>query len=399
MRLDSAIARARRRIEEALTGSQRPVIACSFGKDSLVLLDLCRAVREMDVLFLPQLADQFPEKYQFAWDSMQRMGVTAYATPPRTHMHVQDEDGHSEIYSCYGGETTGPFWMSMGCQPRRGEERFVCAADFLAQPVEDSVQYPWDVTFIGHKASDPVPFASQVAMKQYGVQSGTTVLSFPLYDWTDDEVWTYLRHFHIPYDVARYDHGRHETNPDYFPTCFNCLDSRRKPAEPVYCPKTHGVVVNHPASTDEHRSRIAQLAQSAHYLDLTCRFPGGRDGMAFREEWPLWSTQKMISGNAVYVELSDLPPLRAAGWSGLARLREEWIRLERRCAHVGIHGWVCGVNPDNEIFLKFVHSTGARCYHVDEEGVLWFVKVVRPDTLYPPMREMAKELIGARGAS
>ena len=48
--------------------------------------------------------------------------------------------------------------------------------------------------------------------------------------------------------------------------------------------------------------------------------------LRFREEWPLWSVEKRIYGEEVWVELDDVPDVRTKR-DGLHRLAEELVAL------------------------------------------------------------------------
>jgi hypothetical protein len=86
--------------------------------------------------------------------------------------------------------------------------------------------------------------------------------------------------------------------------------------------------------------------------------------LRYREEWPLWSVEKRIYGEQVWVELDDVPDLTTKR-DGLHRLAEELRRLERTLLHDGIYGWIASVALENAKMNRLLQLIGARHYHTD----------------------------------
>lgn len=382
---------ARERISRHLMEAKRPAVLCSFGKDSMVLLHLCRELwPTIDVVMFIQHAEQFPEKYAFAHRIITSWGLACYTLPPRWTVHCQT-DKSNDLYSSYGGDTTGPLIMSMGCKPRRGEDPFVCAVDAINHPRTPSVHYPWDVTFIGAKESDPVQFAAaQMTFSQESVQSGSTRLCFPLFDWTDADIWDYTQKHGLPFDEARYTRRDDRTNPDAYPTCFNCLDTKQR-GKTVHCPKSQQMIPSQAQGLAYHEAVVEQLLTKIDYGTIVPDSPMRRQHarwMRPKEQWPLFSVEKRIMDGLVYLHVDNVVPL-AAQPGGLRAFRKEWIRLERRCREVGIAGWIAGIAANNPKMLRAVLATGAKVFHEDPIET-WVVKYVGAETAAPSFREMVK---------
>lgn len=375
-------------IGEQLKHARRPIVLSSFGKDSLVLLDLIYQLERVPVLSFLQAPDLFPEKYAFAQRVIEENALQCSTLPPQWATHVQVGD-HFDLYSCFGSKDTGPLLMSTGCRPRQpGEETFLCALEEVSQPQKTDVAYPWDLTFIGAKSSDEVTLAARSAMTTPLVQSGSTWLCFPLWQWTDEDIWTYIRAEGLEYDRERYDDRRERTNPDHFPTCWNCLDTK-KAGKPVYCPAMQQLIPNRAQPKAWHLENQRRILGTAQYLDSQPKIVDREPWtpmLPWREEWPLFSVEKYLAHGQVYLQVSDLPPLYLAH-DGVAHLRREWIRMERACLKAGIVGWLCAVDQENVTFQRWLEQTGATPYASDET-VRWYRKLVNAETVYPSLRRM-----------
>ena len=160
-----------------------------------------------------------------------------------------------DIIEAYASGLNDRRYMPIGVRSRKDDEdRYFCAVHALLLRPKGLVDYPWDVTFVGHKASDDLHFADHVTDMQPVFQGEKTRTVFPLHDWSDDDVWTYIRKYDLPYDRARYDDKKEASNPDILPSCFRCLDTHHF-LEYVWCPKIN--------------ERILSVAKSPQAMALT----------------------------------------------------------------------------------------------------------------------------------
>lgn len=370
----------------------RPVVLSSFGKDSLVLLDLIYQVRRIPVLTFLQAAQQFPDKYAFAMQMIAENHLNCSTLPPQWSTHVQDGE-YFEIFKCFGSKTTGPLLMATGCRPRLpGEEPFLCALEEVSERPNPDLRYDYDLTFIGAKSSDDVKLAERSTMTTPVSPSGSTTLCFPLWHWTDEDIWAYIKDVGLPYDRARYDDQREQTNPDQFPTCWNCLDTR-KIGKQVFCPSMGSMIPNRAQSKTWHTENKLRILGSVEYLDMSVRLPDPEPWTPMlppREEWPLFSIEKYIANDRVYLLVDDVPPLYQHV-DGLPRLHEEWTRLERACRKAGIVGWLCNVDQDNRLFRRWLEQTGATLY-AERDGYQWFQKLIPAEDAHPTLKQMATKM-------
>jgi hypothetical protein len=89
-------------------------------------------------------------------------------------------------------------------------------------------------------------------------QGKTTKTVCPLYNWTDDDVWGYIRKYDLPYDKGRYDKKDDTENPDKISTCYNCVDTKLRGLD-VWCPKVMGLIQNVAPSTAENMRERKEL--------------------------------------------------------------------------------------------------------------------------------------------
>jgi hypothetical protein len=212
----------------------------SFGKDSMVMLHLARAAGlDLPVVFFKE--PFFPEKYAFANQVILAWGLVVYDYPP-FQVSLTKKAGQFEVLNFHQvGPTTADYlWLPTGIVPPEAGEPFLCGLrDLLAKPT-GTFQFPWTTLFIGHKSSDVDPMYGEVPLKA-AVVPGKVKVVFPLKDFTDEDVWAYTLEQGLPIHRSRYNEAdgwkefpSKRTNPDYFPTCMNCLD--RDQPEEVDCP-------------------------------------------------------------------------------------------------------------------------------------------------------------------
>jgi len=116
-------------IREQLSTALRPIVLCSFGKDSLVLLHLCLRLRKVPVLFFR--FPKFHEKHMHAMQVMQQWDLEVFDMWPKIATDYQK----GSFFEVLHGYSTGPggiLHLSSGIRERKdGETRFLCAVDDL----------------------------------------------------------------------------------------------------------------------------------------------------------------------------------------------------------------------------------------------------------------------------
>lgn len=254
-------------IHDQLATSVSPIVACSFGKDSIVLLHLVLSERRVPVLYFK--LSRFQEKHAHAYQVMREWDLEVHEQLPFSTDYLQT-DRVRELFEFY---RTGPrsfLLLALGAVPRGDtDDRFLCAIDDVyLRPHASQQDYPWDTTFLGHKAADPVKFLERRVLALDPVQSvdGTRIVC-PLHDWTDADIWGYIQAHRLPYDRARYEEGNYVGDPDYYPTCFRCLDTAHR-GELVWCPKYQRQIPSVAREAAAHQQLLDLVTQQAHYLHL-----------------------------------------------------------------------------------------------------------------------------------
>lgn len=224
-------------INTALKKAKRPAILWSGGKDSTVLLDIVwDMVPNIEVIHwkLPFL----PEKYSHHHWEQEERNMTVHDWVPYS---VALTHGNNRIDVCETYSVgDGGIMVMRGTEPFVEDKPWVCGKDWLNRP-KAIVQSDFDVLLCGHKScdEDPItgPIPLEVDMKHVGP---TTQMWFPLRDWSDEDISTYILDNNVAFDHQRYDENvvskkdKH-LNSDYIHSCFRCVN-RNEPAF-VHCPK------------------------------------------------------------------------------------------------------------------------------------------------------------------
>jgi hypothetical protein len=145
-------------------------------------------------------------------------------------------------------------------------EKGICARDdFFGQPL-GRFNFLWTMGFSGHRSVDvdaiygKVPLHSKVLNRAVGPS-----FCFPLADWSDEDVWRYIKDNNVPVDERRYDVENErewqskEFNSDYLEVCVNCVHKRDR-GKMVYCPKVKKEI---PSISD----KVPLFPKSPDYFD------------------------------------------------------------------------------------------------------------------------------------
>jgi hypothetical protein len=247
--------------------SVSPIVLCSFGKDSLVLLHLCLRISKVPVLFF-RFA-KFHEKHQHALNIMKLWDLEVYDLWPRTATEYQ-HGSFFEVFHGYSTGSDGVLFLASGLRERKeGESRYLCAIDdLLLRPKAQRHDYPWDVTFHGHKGTDDPEFGTLGEIVNPVSQAGGTRLVVPFIHWSDEDIWSYIRKYDLPYDRQRYDARDESVSPDKYPTCFRCVDLRSM-GEMVDCPKFERPLLNIARPESEHVAFREAVVQALTYCEVS----------------------------------------------------------------------------------------------------------------------------------
>jgi len=244
-------------------------VMCSFGKDSMVMMDLIRknlprnpmSASPFPIPVIYHRHPYFPAKNEFADKVIRSWGLEVYDCPPLA-CGVKSKEGMLELVARYPFGKDSAIDLPMNILDPIPRRDYVCGLQFLNRPKTIGIQFPCETVFCGHKNSDVDPYDGAIPLKHDAADVGDVSLVFPLRHWTDEDIWNYIEENHVEYDKRRYA-GRMEVpdkwlNPDYLHACTKCIDPRT-PTEEVVCPKINQKVPN-------LGSKVLRLEQIPTYI-------------------------------------------------------------------------------------------------------------------------------------
>jgi hypothetical protein len=247
MTYQEKVAYAHRVIEAAMASAKNPAIMCSFGKDSMVVLDMVRRHATLPIIFHREAFQ--PHKYRFANKVIDQMGLTVYDYTP-CHTAVQESGDEVEIVSYYNiGSKTSV--VPTGIRAPQEGESFVCGlTDIYLKPL-GTFAFPWDFVFHGHKSSDIDPIYGPIPINSdFAHHLGYVSAAYPIRFFTDEDVWRYTEENDVPFHAERYEKvdgvwgekADKTFNPDYMAACTACM--KKGGPNSVPCPKKNGLYVS-----------------------------------------------------------------------------------------------------------------------------------------------------------
>lgn len=88
--------------------------------------------------------------------------------------------------------------------------------------------------------------------------------------------------------------------------------------------------------------------------------------LPWRQEWTVFTTQKHIYPNGVWLEIDNIADLTGKP-KAILTFFEDWQKVEWFCWHDGIVGWFCAIAKDNPRLDTIVQkATGAKMWREDE---------------------------------
>ena len=260
----------------------KSAVLWSGGKDSTALLHVLRFKAGIDIPVIQYREPKLRERYAYSDRLIKEWGLEVYDYPP-TKIAIADgpdvETGEMrfDMLKYYQWGQTAVV-MSLGTERPRAEEiqsgRYLCGVtDFLHRPT-GTFNFPWEAVYIGTKGHDTdlikghIPLAMDIR-----AVDGAPANLYPLKDWSDEDVYSYLESEGVDVDSTRYVNrdGKWGNNPDkslnadFYPICFNCVDRHQGPH--VDCPKL--------------KARVSNISHLAPYEDMV--FPD----LGFK---PIWNT-------------------------------------------------------------------------------------------------------------
>jgi hypothetical protein len=241
------IAAAEDLIARVVAEYRNPVVLASFGKDSMVILNMLeRLGLKFPLIFHREPFS--PAKFAFANRIIEQGDYQVYDYAPLETV-VTKKNGRMEIGNCYQ-VGAGSLYLPNGVIPPEERKEFLCGYWDLYRRPTGTFNFPWDVGLVGHKSTDVDACLGAVPLKvDIRENPGSCDYAFPLRHFTDDDVWRYTREFNVPFNEKRYNaaDGFREFedltyNSDHYHACTLCLDPDQP--ETVICPKTGQALPN-----------------------------------------------------------------------------------------------------------------------------------------------------------
>jgi hypothetical protein len=291
------------KIEAWLSQVNKPAVLWSGGKDSTAMLHL--------LLFkvgakLPVIQWREPRhRHRYAhsdflareWD-LEMHDYTPYAYGIQDGYDIETGAPRFDFVKAYEMAPHKVLLLFLGTEPPTPFDietnRYLCGLDCLQRPT-GRFNFPWDAVFHGQKSADVDLIKGQVPLAQDVVRPDDAPWQFyPMREWTDADVWSYLESEGVPNDPTRYQkiHNTWQHNPDkssnadYYPVCFNCVNRHAGPV--VHCPKLRAATNN--------------ISHLAPYIDFSSATQGFQ---------PTWNNTT-VNGVAHVAATSGVGPCSAA---------------------------------------------------------------------------------------
>ena len=227
-------------VKSALTNSKNPVVMCSFGKDSIVVLHLVRQFRKLKVIFHRESVQH--HKYEYANRLMREWDLHVIDYPP-SGTALSEGNDHLDVVNFYQVGSKTIYLPTELHQQDNGRDT-VCALSDIYGKMTGTVNYPFDLIFHGHKASDSDPILGKVPIfADVALNAEAPHLAYPIRHFTDEDVWRYIEENDIPTHHERYvkkdgvwgDSYDKTQHPHYVSCCYSCMS--KNTGNNVHCPK------------------------------------------------------------------------------------------------------------------------------------------------------------------
>lgn len=207
-----ALTEARLNIRAALATAASPAVLCSFGKDSMLLLALCREVSP----YIPVLWYRTGQDERFAKQIIRDWGLTAFSPAPSDVYLLTNGNERAIVHEySWGGET-----LPMVSDLAPGERCSLTAYPDRTRPLF----WPFDLVLVGYKDSDTHWTKGDAPLFQEGTTVGKAIYLAPIRHMSDTQVLAAIHDLEIPYRPVE----------DSLPLCTECMTGK---SNEVWCPE------------------------------------------------------------------------------------------------------------------------------------------------------------------
>jgi 3'-phosphoadenosine 5'-phosphosulfate sulfotransferase (PAPS reductase)/FAD synthetase len=181
-------------VRNVIETSERPYIACSWGKDSLCVLHLALQIKQdVDVIWVT--TDRFDE-----WPDIERVAGDIIRCYPSMRLHKAQA---MPITDCY--RRVGHFYIFAETLEEQQADRDY-SRSFVRAITGKAQELGCDCALIGLRKDESKRRRLLLTYRGHDIYAKTHAIreAFPIADWTGRDVWAYILSNNIPYP-ALYD--------------------------------------------------------------------------------------------------------------------------------------------------------------------------------------------------
>jgi phosphoadenosine phosphosulfate reductase len=188
--LENKIMRAKQLIAFEIKSSKNPMVCCSWGKDSIVLLHLVRSICKKVLVLFHNTGVEYPETYEYRDEILKKW-------------HIQNYIETKPIISFWDcvEKYDYPKFRQLASQGKQRTPK--CCYYLKEKPAKDFIKkHKIDSQFLGLQASESMVRRLSFFREGEAFDSKTykTRIVRPLMIWTNEDVWDYQKEFDIPYN-------------------------------------------------------------------------------------------------------------------------------------------------------------------------------------------------------
>lgn len=243
--MDGKIEESKNLIRMIAEQYKNPIIYCSFGKDSMVVLHLCRSMGfNWPVMFHRE--PEFPIKFRYANRMMEKWNLVCHDYPPNMTSIYEGKDTYEVCTHFKIGAAQDMILCGVLYEPTEFKEgEYLCALNDLYLQPKGRIDFVWDIGLRGCRNADTNPHTGKPLAFRCDIRhnTGGADFAFPIVGWSDEEVYQYIVDNGIPINTDVYEviDGKLKNkidktyNADYRPACFACMRSDNPMT--VLCPR------------------------------------------------------------------------------------------------------------------------------------------------------------------
>jgi phosphoadenosine phosphosulfate reductase len=213
---DKKLKTSLRLVKQALSEQNNPILACSFGKDSMVVLHLVRQLKPDIKIIWNNTQVEYPDTYKFAEEITRDWNLEVFEAKPRhTFWELIKEVG----------------WPidPRNSNGKRQKATVRCCKELKKLPTLNLLrQNKWNLYFTGLTRHESR--LREFSAKKYGSYFYSKEWHLwkchPILDWTTDDVWEYHRKFQLPHNPL-YDKNEIEISGGIRTGCWPCPQAIR----------------------------------------------------------------------------------------------------------------------------------------------------------------------------